>query len=74
MGNLGDGSHVASKTPAISHPLPAELQIAVSLRAEACRCFSLITGIINSCQSRGLGWEGDATPLARTVVQEVLSV
>lgn len=55
---LGDGAHVAGKTPAIPHPLPTELKIAASLHAEACRCFSLIKGVINTCQSKGLGREG----------------
>ena len=76
MGNPGDGCLAVRKSvsPAASYPLPAERQSAASPQAEACRCFSLIKSIINTCQSNGPRWEGDFLLIRNRVPQEVLSV
>lgn len=62
--------------PATLQQLPIHRLLSCKLPppSRSCRCFSLIKGLINTCQSNGPGWEGASALITETVSQEVFSV
>lgn len=62
--------------PATLQQLPIHRLLSCKLPppSRSCRCFSLIKGLINTCQSNGPGWEGASALITKTVSQEVFSV